>query len=270
MANLNCGKYHIKDIQETIEILKKISNLSLTESYDAISYFISNAILKNKPLAKDNGILKGIFNASYLNAKLIITLAADNVSKMKKMYTHSNLSATSSSPMIRYGDEEKAKEYIRNWVSENVREELIIIDPYFTKQELTFVKIVCEVNPKILITILTSKLSGNNSDQDNKEIYIKEWKEISQSPPPDATIIIVTDSITQKCPFHDRWWLADNLNAGFTVPSVGGIGSRDSQINEMSKDSLINTQQLVTDYIYKREKRIKGYNLKYEYFELSE
>jgi len=119
---------------------------------------------------------------------------------------------------------------------------------------------------------LSSRGSNNNINnrENNKEVYNSVWRKISNENPPETSILIVWNKIDYKCPFHDRWWIADNCCSGLHINSLNGLGSRDSQILNMDKEALICVEQIIDDYIYKRVKNTNGFNLKYEIVEIDD
>ena len=269
ISQLGNGKITSRNILETYPILEKISNLPLSDAYSSASYFIENIIKKQESNKIYSENLKSIFQATYENAKLIAILSADSVTKMKAIYKFS-VKDCIKNPIIRHGDNGKATDYLKKWILENVKSELIIIDPYFTESDLNWLMIIKEISNEIEIRILTSKLSGKNSGDNNKELYTTAWKKISVENPPETSITIIWNKIDKKCPFHDRWWIADKCSSGLHLNSLNGLGSRDSQIINLDNEALINVDRIIDDYIYKRIKNINGFSLKYESFELTD
>jgi len=264
LAQLNSGRMSSKKIEDTYEIVEATAKISLSDAYESISYFIQNVISKN--FDKDPTLLLSIFESTYQNAKLVATFSADNVTKMKTLFKYSNSDLSNINPVFRFGEREKFLSFLRSWIERNVKDELTLIDPYFTIKGLDIFKTIIEVKPNCFITILTSKSNGNNEDElELDEIYNKEWKKISVDTPPHNRILIVWDEKTKDCPFHDRWLIANDNDKGLLLNSINAQGEkRDTQVNEMNIDSLKNIEQTVIyDYIYKKKSIVKGFNLRY-------
>lgn len=268
ISQLQNEKITTKKVEDMYPILERSSMVSLSDSYSSFAFFIENIIKKNQISNNYSDVIKHIYIATYENAKLVGVLSSDNITKMKNLYNP--LKKTFSSPIIRYNETAKAKAYIREWVKNNVKKELKIIDPYFTEKELDWLLLLKEINNDISISILTSKLNGNNNYEDNKSEYDLSWKKISRENPPETTINIIWGKTNMSCPFHDRWWIADSVSAGLSITSINGIANRDSQILEMDENALINIEELINDYMYKRVKYVRDDTLKYEYFELND
>lgn len=268
LSQLNSGKYQSRNIDDTIEVLEIISRLPLSDSYEAACYFIQNAISKYSNSEKGAQTIYAIFDATYKNAKLVGIVSADNIAKMKNLYKYANSQATHSNPVVRFGDKDQAMNFLKDWITNNAKNKITIIDPYFSAKELWFIKEIKDLNILYEVTILTSKLADLNQESNNKEHFSKAWSNLSKSEPNDVNVNMVWDPHTKSCPFHDRWIIADDIAAGLMLPSISGIGNRDCQIVELTAEGLTNTEVIINDYIYKREKKTRGFNLKYEYFEI--
>ncbi|MDQ3191772.1 MAG: ATP-binding protein [Bacteroidota bacterium] len=272
ISKLHSGKLTTKHINEYIFLLDKIAELPLNNSYNLIVFFIQNAIKKYSNSGKNLDIIQSLFQSTFENAKLVATLSSDNVVKMKNLFKISDKEGSNSNPVFRYGEKELFTNYVKNWVSDNVKEELIFIDPYFSAKDLDFMKMVLEIRPECHITILTSK-NSYMSKEDEKDINLffqSGWNTTCSETPPENRIIVVWDETTGKCPFHDRWLLADHQTAGLLLNSINSIGNkRDTQIAELNEEGLLNVRKsVVDDYIFRKKNRVKGFNLKYEDFNL--
>lgn len=267
-----------KDIKDTFDVIEKSSTLTLSDAIYGYQYFIQNACMRYEIINKDQDILYSIYSATIENTKLIAILSMDNINKMKTLYSVEKKSS-SSNILVLSGEKVKAIDYIRKWIIESVDNKMFIIDPYFDEEDMVLLKIIQELKPSCHVTILTGKKNHINSHYDendktksiNREIYKKEWNKISSEPPIDTTIKIVWDRETFNCPFHDRWYIAGEAESGLAIgTSFNGLGDRDTQIIRMDKEGLEDVKLLIETYIYKSEKRVNKYNLRYEQFELED
>ena len=278
LTDFNDGRKVSKDISDTFQILDKASELSLDDAFDSYAYFIQNACKKYESNKKDKDNLNSIFYATIENTRLIGILSSDSINKMKNLYNINKESHVN--PVISSGEKEKAIQYLKKWFSENVEKNLIIIDPYFTEDELNLIQLIQEVSPQCSVKVLTSKKSKNNNYIDsetgksnNKDIYIKKWQSISSDKPLNLTVKIVWDKDTLECPFHDRWYVNEDCKSkkGLAVgTSFNGLGNRDSQINELDSDGYSNVNGLINKYLYREEAKVENFNLKYERFDLED
>lgn len=278
LDDLKSGKLLSREVANTISVLDKASSFSLRTSADAYNYFIFNAIKKYETNKKDANIISSIFNATIENSKLISLLSTDNLYKIKNLYKDVKHSNSSKNPIIHAGDANLGYEQIRIWLNKNIKEDMFIIDPYFTEKQLNILLLFKEIMPDCNITVLTSKKGGNNSHitlsdstSANTEVYKHAWQKITSSPPTSITIKIVWDKNTSECPFHDRWYIAgEDTSCLYIGTSVDGIGNRDSQFIELDKDSLVDVKNMIDKYIYKETRIVSNFNLKYERIDLED
>lgn len=275
LKDLNSDRISTKDITETTNILEKASELSLSDSFEAYQYFIQNAIKKYESNKKNPEILSSIFQAVIENNKLIAILSSDNVAKMKNLYISDKKSQ--SNPIIHPGESDLAVERIKSWIQENNYDLFYIIDPYFTENEIYILKWIQEQNPHSQVKILTSKKDKKNSHFDpedltrstNKEVYCRSWEKISSESPLSTTIKIIWDKTSLECPFHDRWYVAgEGESCLYIGTSLNGLGKRESQIVELSRDQILDVKNLINKYMFREETKVGIFNLKYERFEL--
>jgi hypothetical protein len=276
LMDLNNGKKVSKDIAETFDILDKSSGLSLNDAYESYMYFIQNAIKRYEVNSKEKDILSSIFSSTIENTKLIGILSSDNISKMKNLYKTKR--SVDINPIISPGERTKAVEILKKWFGKNIDCQLIIIDPYFTEKELNILQLIQEVKADCEVKILTSKTKSKNNNylnergkSINKEVYIGEWKKISSDDPLPTIVKIVWDKDTFDTPIHDRWIIEPHAKLGLKLgTSYNGFGNKESSIEVLNTESLLNVQEIIDKYLYKEVRKIGGFNLKYESFDLED
>jgi hypothetical protein len=276
LMDFNNGMKVSKDIAETFEILDKSSGLSLNDAYESYMYFIQNAIKRYEVNSKEKDILSSIFSSTIENTKLIGILSSDNIIKMKNLYrTKGSLDIN---PIISPGERVKAIDILKKWFGKHVDSQLIIIDPYFTEKELNILQLIQEVKIDCEVKILTSKTTSRNNNHideagksSNKEVYISEWKKISSDDPLPIIVKIVWDRDTFDTPIHDRWIIEPNAMQGLKLgTSYNGFGNKESSIEELNTESLLNVAEIIDKYLYKEQRKVGNFNLKYESFDLEE
>jgi hypothetical protein len=169
--------------------------------------------------------------------------------------------------VIRPGSKEEAFQFIKNWISEEVEEFIIIADPYFCKDDIEILKIIKELKENIEIDILGSK-GGNSSDVEVE--YQKEWRRISEDMPPftNLTFCWIPEQNNQT-PFHDRWILTKNggLRLGTSINSLGL--KKESELSIMEPSEALNIREnLLFEYINHEKKTINNFRISYKSFSL--
>lgn len=277
IAELNSGRFTSKEIGDLVSMIEKIYTLPIGKSYPIAEYFIQNAVTKYENSSKNLKILQSIFDATYENAKFVYTLCLDSLPKIKTHYRNISFADdTATNRIFGAGERTEVIAWLRKWFEENLNENLIIIDPYFTKDDLDLIQMIQEVNSECEITILTSKESGNNCHENNEAEYRKAWKKISIESPPFTEIMVVwiNEGLgNKKSPFHDRWWIINDSEKGLRVgTSFNSIGrSKDSEISEINQDEITRIERdIIVNYIQKRVKKHKEYRLSYSIFNINE
>lgn len=277
IAELNSGRFTSKEIDDLICVIEKICTLPISECYPIASYFIQNAIIKYENNNRNLKILQSLFDATYENAKFVYTLCLDSLPKIKTHYKNINYDeGAATNEIFSAGERGEVLAWIKTWFRGNLKENIIIVDPYFTKDDLELIQIVQEISPECEITILTSKESGNNSHDNNQAEYRQAWKKISSESPPITEIIIVWingGEENKKSPFHDRWWLFNNVEKGLRVgTSFNSMGkSKDFEVSEINSDEIARIENdVVSNYIYRRVKKYKEYRLSYNIINLND
>ncbi|WP_332453182.1 hypothetical protein, partial [Chryseobacterium aquaticum] len=281
LEGINSGTRVSKDIDDIYSTIEKASTLSLEEAFESYMYFVENANKRYELTKKNPEYLSLIFNALLENTKLIGILSSDNLAKMKNLYKLTHDVGHRVNPIFNAGEKDEALKYIKDWLGENIDERLYIIDPYFSEKDLKILLWVKEFNPDCQVFILTGKelnrLNDHKSIDDeklssNSDVYNKAWKDISSEEPVATSVRIVWDKETIKCPFHDRWYVVgagEIKSCAYIGTSINGLGSRDSQITVFSQaNELAPIEKEIETYIFRKEKRVAGFHLKYEDFDL--
>lgn len=155
---------------------------------------------------------------------------ADLIHKLANIVSHAAEPAIPSSMRDSYpllnekiisfnvGDTDRAKEWLRTWLSNNVTNYLKICDPYFGHDELEYLKYV-PPDCKIII-ITTNKYLKNGSDKLRNEL-ISYWREMTQQTMPSINLFIVPKMSEDR--FHDRVMITSH--AGLSIgQSLNGLG----------------------------------------------
>ena len=153
-------------------------------------------------------------------------------------------------------EQKEALDFIQNWITENVKDQLKIFDPYFNEEQLSLLKFIPS---EVRVTIYTSATIAEVNNL--QERYKKFWLRICDQVPP-ATYFYVYATKSGETPLHDRYLLTSSagLNLG---TSLSGFGSKYSAIrimdeNETKKIEIerINPLVLTPPTRYKEEELI--------------
>lgn len=273
LIQLNSGKTTPKSIEELFYIIKTASDYTLSDSYYLYSLYLENIVKKYEKSSSTKNIdfLYTIFESTVFNANLIDILSQNNASKIKRRLKAVTSVQSDSELYFTLGERDKLEMFLRDWIENNVKNSLHIIDSYFSEEDIHFLKIIKEVVPDCEVFILTSK-EGNKNRQDNiQEVYKKAWSDISDEIPPQTTIKIVWRENNLFSPIHDRWWIPDDAQTGLRFgTSANSVGlSKDTEISIMNKEEAKKVENTaIRDYIEGNTRRYGNERVKNFSFEL--
>jgi hypothetical protein len=174
---LNGGRITAVDPVRLVEVISPALSNGIVPNLYRYMYYTNNYIVyyKNKKGGLDK--IRKLFNA-LADGMDLTTHFANRMQGCSERDRSSILSRTVSDQetIFSAGETDVFVKFLRDWMSESTEQDLILCDPYFTDQELWFVKLCQEVNPEISLSIITSQ-EGCKSAKGNYEEYFQlGWK----------------------------------------------------------------------------------------------
>ncbi|KJR46716.1 hypothetical protein UF75_2899 [Desulfosporosinus sp. I2] len=226
------------------ELIAKWIYHSLGQNYETvflvISWFIENAILKNKRAYKES-TLNNIFSGTMAQLGMIIqlgqlfnqpTASTEECSNSVYQYFDSDTLTFSM------GQREEAIATIQDWLAENTGTYIKIYDPDFRSDDLEILKAISQ-NSRVQIITSCKLAEWNNGDIPNS--YKQHWHKICDQVPPD-TLIFMAVTESGKTPMNDRFILSDEVGLQLGA-SINGLGKRDSTIIYLSYEEKAKAEQ---------------------------
>lgn len=177
---------------------------------------------------------------------------------------------TASSYLVRPGERERALVLLREWCEQNVKDSLVICDPFFGPDDLEILQIVRAASPQCSVEILTSAKHHNNERvmKPWDETYRTSWRRISSQDPPDTKVVIIGLKSSGDHPIHDRWWLTDDagLRMGTSLNSLGI--NKESEISFLGREEASHILSDVGGFLRQHRREFKGERLDYLTFTL--
>lgn len=269
IENLIKGKATIKDVPTTLPVMKIIYENSITDSKDAIYYFLENLYSKNKINNAHKDLLRDIYRSLIYNLKVVLSLAAETKDRfdlidrvIQEKYSSPNYSD------IRVGEEEKGFNYLKDWFKKSKGDTLRIIDSYFTPKELDIIKEFFDINNDLRVGILTNRASNIEIED-----YKMGWSKVSSDISGEISVVSVgyKDNINTG-PVHDRWWVLidtdTNRSLGLKLNSLNGLGKKDSDFVDLDEERLENANRVWMDYVVNKKRRADSHELIYDKCEI--
>ncbi|HHM0730657.1 TPA: hypothetical protein ACRFJD_003715, partial [Elizabethkingia anophelis] len=159
------------------------------------------------------------------------------------------------------GTREEALDYIKEWLTEQAEEFIIIADPYFQESDIEILKHIKQLDKNLIVNILTN-YGALDSEIESK--FIDFWKKISDEEPPITKVTFCwVPNDSNNTPFHDRCIITKNsgLRIGTSFRSLGL--KKDSEISLMDPSEVQNLYEnslngfINTTTNYSSDQRIK-------------
>ena len=269
MENLVKGKSITKDLSSTMSIMQIIYDNSISDTKNAICYFMENLYEKNKSSNYYKDLIRDVHKAILYNLKVVLSLAAGTKERFDLInrLIHDNYNYTNNTH-IRVGEEIKAYEYLKKWFDSYKYDSLRIIDPYFSPADFNIIKAFFDINNNLRVFILTNK--GTEVEIDD---YQKGWNKVSSDLTGEITVVsFCYEDDKKNCPIHDRWWVLvnseNNEQTGLHLNSLSGLGKRESDLMPLNENNIDSANKIWTDYIVNKRPRVEGRKITYERYEI--
>ena len=246
----------------------KSAALPISESYTILSWAIANATRLYGDTDQVTSILRPLFDSTILTSRLNIRVMerAAHDSPLLSGYDSSNHDTEEESIIVGVNDREKVISFVDSWIRENVSEYLKIADPYFSAQDLDFLKLVAEHFPSIRIIVLTSIKRPKSEKWPVEEQYRSYWREISIADFPDVDFIFTGIDSNQTSPIHDRFWVTKSGGLEFgTSLNSSGI-SNISKVVKLCASKAANWEARMDQFASRSVREHKSERLKYQSF----
>ena len=153
-------------------------------------------------------------------------------------------------------------------MEKNLEEHITIVDPYFGPDDLWTVRLVMEVNPDVVVRIVTRRPPKESvGEVEGSQTYDAAWRSLCDQTPPQTEIIRVGLVQSAKVPFHDRWIITKG--SGIRLgSSINSIGNRLSEISALGGEDLERVRFAVEGFLTRTNRELGGERVVYELFEL--
>lgn len=146
--------------------------------------------------------------------------------------------------VFRAGDVDRAKQWLQNWLYENVEDYLKICDPYFEVEELEYLMHV-PLDCRTLIVTTDAKLNvgGGRPDWIRAELE-RHWRGMTSRALPHVQFLIVPKQLEDT--FHDRAIItrSGGLDVG---PSLNYLGKQFQKITVLSEEDARELEETYID-----------------------
>lgn len=269
MEYLVKNKTVARDFDTTQSVLKQVYLHLITDTQDAVLYFMENLYRKNQTNKKHHTLLREMHQAIIDNLKIVLAIASGTKEKLERVDRIMSERRDENSDFVHIGEGDKWVKRILDWYKEHPYDVLHIIDPYFHAEDLYIVKMLMDVNNKLNCSILTCKDVDAHRDDSLSDVFQNGWNRWASELP--GRIEVKSCCYRQdkkKTPFHDRWWVLQDPESdeavGLRMASISTMGNRIAEVSEMNDDDIVSANKLWIRFFQNMVSKVEGRDLDYD------
>ena len=262
-------KFVVKDLETTAAIVSKIFENPITDTRNAVLFFMENIYQKNQVNRKYGVLLREMHIAIVDNLKIVLAIASGTKEKLERVSRIMNEHGDDNPNFIPVGETEQGLNNILEWYKEHPVGVLRIIDPWFHADDLYIIKSLMDLNEDLRCYILTL----NQSDATLDEVFQDGWNAISSNLPGRIEVKSCcfkkeTKNEQPKSPIHDRWWLLydreNDLCYGRRMASPSVMGARITEMSDMDEAAVNATMKIWDRFFNNQIQKLEGRELIYD------
>lgn len=268
LGEINAKRSQPVRLDRAREMVDEASKMPMSEAYPLLACAIESIVQRFGRVDEQRGLLRGVYEATVASAEMAGVLGAWSTGQKKRILESCTSSAVEGI-VVGIGERERAEEFVKQWIGAEKPQELWIVDPYFGRQELCWIRQIWEVVGECSIRVITSRAhqEQNGGLGNMEELYGAYWRRsISSDEPGDIQVAVIGLANTGKFPIHDRVMLAEKSGLRLGT-SLNGIGAgRVSEISVLTESQVSEWKVEVERYFYRRITRFRGEKLLFQSF----
>jgi hypothetical protein len=270
LAGLNAGTVAYCSVDKTAPLLARASQMSLAHAYPIFAWAIQNSVVCHSKTPFGTRHLVQLFEACAAACEFGIRLSSRRIGYQRISLEPLTSPDQSEAVEIGAGEREKAVQFIREWLTENKSQQLIISDPYFGPSDLELIRIILEAQPSCTVEVLAGEKKqrdlGLNPPYDQE--YQQQWRTISRHDPPDTRIVVVGFAAGLDSPVHERYIIGDSCGLELGI-SFSGLGrNKVSKISRLSPEVASAQRSTLEPFLACRLREQNRQRLRYTSFTL--
>lgn len=243
------------------KFLDSTSRYSFSSAYPMLSYYIhTKGSFCGEDKRQTISLMRPIFD-TLLRGAILFSNLCDTKQKVRP-----NSSVDDNQIVFGASDDNAVTQFVKDWVSglKKKDEKLILIDPYFTQDDMEFIGEIISKDPNFNIRILTSYsnmevITNKSAGNDIRNIMQTFWNDniCSDSMPYIDVVFCGVDSKKGALPIHDRWLLSGKEGLRFGC-SINGIPKKISAISKMRHDEVLDVESKINGFLYLEQRMYDG------------
>lgn len=255
----------IRDFNATQSVVTKIYENPITDTQNAVLFFMENLFERNLLNGKYRMLLQEMHMAIIDNLKLVLAIASGTKEKLDRVNRIMAEKNDENDTIIHVGQADKGVKKLVDWYKNNQLDILRIIDPHFHGEDLFIIKLFMDINNNLKCFILT-----NNEEKDSlNDVFQSGWNLVSAELPGRIEIkSCCYEDQPEKAPFHDRWWILYDIDKdkyqGIRMASPSTFGSKITEISNMSDEAISSAMKVFDRFFLNMVPKNEERKLKYE------
>lgn len=244
LGSLLANRLETQPPDRQIDLLEKSARLPMNQAYPVLSWYLENMAKRFTKVRAAEEFL--------VPANEVVLLCAEMAGAVVSEQHRATVAAADgiaglveSNPriMVLPGMRAKALDFIETWVRTHCRETIVCCDPYFSENDLVFLRFVLAADPDARLVVLTSQ-QGIDISRFKSDVYYREWQGINDAQDPPRTEFIALGNTASSGPIHDRWIICGEHGLSLGT-SFNSLGMKVSEIAVMdAQDALVTGAEL--------------------------
>jgi hypothetical protein len=260
---LNSGKLSPKKLQDLNKIIDISYSIPIDKSIVIYLYYLENISKKVYPRGEDDKIKELLIENIKHTFDIFDFLKRLHVQNFKEKTNISlNIIENSNNISIEIGEREKAKSYIKDWILNEAKNKIIIIDSYFGYEDLELIRLISTINNDIELCILGNKALDKN-------LTLTRWKEISSENFPISEFVFASKQDSSS-PFHDRYIFSLENNKALRLgTSFNQMGlKKATEISKLEGNDFVHIYNtIVKNFVIEKSRLINKERINYDTFQ---
>ncbi len=163
---------------------------------------------------------------------------------------------------------EQAVRILTSWLEKNLSRVVLIHDPYFGPDDLSWIQVIRSARSDCEITIMTARRHQPTPPNglELADVYSSAWWRSFDQSPPRAEIAVIGGETSKDSPIHDRWLVSEGLGLRFGT-SLNSLGlTKDSEISELTPEDAEQKKAELLQYLTREKSEHKGEKLRLSRF----
>jgi len=224
LTSLVSGRLETKPPERMIKFLNAAGSLALADAYPVLSWYIENCTRRFVTPADVSKQIEPLCEVLLLSTEIGATIISQAPERKPSLSYSRDVSANQEwSIIVKPGERERAIEFIRAWLRTTTDNTVLYCDPYFSQNDIDFLRLVVAEKPDAKVRILTNKTAViTAATQFTPESFLDQWNSSVLHDPPETEIIAIS-GMADVGLVHDRWLIVgeQGLRIGTSFNSIG-------------------------------------------------